>query len=231
MRTRGVAATLCDARFPIVAVYLDFMSETAVDVVDRDADKARRSGAVDPLERTDLLLAHLGTRFDGLTSREAERRAAQYGRKEISRSERPRRVEELVRQLVHPLASLLWAAASLALVSGSRTLAVAIVVVILVNAMLAYTQELQSERATEALKQLLPARARVRRAGTEHEVDAAALLPGDVVVLEEGDRLSADVRLIDGSLEVDMAALTEGSSAERFCRALGFASAPSRRCS
>lgn len=106
------------------------------------------------------------------------------------------------------MALLLWLAAALAAVSGSHTLAIAIVAVIVLNAALAYAQELQAERATEALRELLPVRARVRRDGEELEVSATELVPGDVVLLGEGDRLSADARLTTGSLEVNMASLT-----------------------
>ncbi len=154
------------------------------------------------------MLAHLGTRASGLSSREAERRVAQFERNEISRTAQRSWVRELVRQLVHPLALLLWVAAVLASGSGNQTLAIAIVAVILLNAALAYMQELQAERATEALRELLPPHARVRRDGTELDVPAVMLVPGDVVLLEEGDRLSADARLTDGSVEVDMAPLT-----------------------
>ncbi|MGZ4306437.1 MAG: cation-translocating P-type ATPase [Solirubrobacteraceae bacterium] len=163
---------------------------------------------IDPQERIDSLLAHLGTRVEGLTSREAQRRLTQYGANQISRAAGRGWWQELVRQLAHPLALLLWLAAALAAVSGSNTLAIAIVAVIVLNATLAYAQELQAERATEALRELLPSRARVRRDGAELEVPAAELVPGDVVLLAEGDRLSADARLTDGSVEVNMAALT-----------------------
>ena len=163
---------------------------------------------VDPQQRIDSLLAHLGTRAEGLSSREAQRRLAQFGPNEISRAAGPRWWRELVRQLAHPLALLLWLAATLAAVSGSQTLAIAIVAVIVLNAALAYAQELQAERATEALRELLPVRARVRRGASELEVMAAELVPGDVALLGEGDRLSADARLTDGSLEANMAPLT-----------------------
>ena len=147
-----------------------------------------------------MLLVHLGTRASGLSSREAERRLAQFGRNEISRTAQRSWVRELLRQLAHPLAMLLWVAAALASASGNQTLAIAIVAVILLNAALAYMQELQAERATEALRELLPPHARVRRDGTELDVPAVMLVPGDVMLLEEGDRLSADARLTDGSV-------------------------------
>ena len=184
---------------------------------------------VDPQERIDALLAHLGTRPEGLSSREAQRRLAQYGANEISRPAGRGWWRELVRQLVHPLALLLWVAAALAAASGSGTLAIAIVAVIVLNAVLAFAQELQAERATEALTELLPVRARVRRDGAELEVDAAELVPGDVVLLAEGDRLSADARLTEGSVEVDMAPLTGES--EPVVRSAEASAARADRCS
>jgi magnesium-transporting ATPase (P-type) len=118
------------------------------------------------------------------------------------------RLKELARQFTHPLALLLWAAAILTFVGGTAPLAVAIVAVIILNAVFAFFQELQAEKATEALKRYLPLRARVRRAGEEVEVEAVTLVPGDLLLVSEGDGLSADVRLIEGSIEVDMSALT-----------------------
>ena len=163
---------------------------------------------VDPEERLDLLLGHLGTRRDGLSEREAARRLEQHGPNEIRRREGKSRLRELARQFTHPLALLLWAAAALAVVGGTIPLAVAIVAVIVLNAVFAFVQELQAEKATEALKRYLPPRARVRREGRTVEVEATTLVPGDLILLSEGDRLSADARLIDGSVEVDMSALT-----------------------
>ena len=70
-------------------------------------------------------------------------------------------------------------------------------VVILINAAFAFAQEMQAERAVEALAQYLPERAKVLRDGREQVVDAADLVPGDILVIEEGDRISADARLLD----------------------------------
>ena len=86
--------------------------------------------------------------------------------------------------------------------------AVAIVVVIVVNAAFAFAQELQAERAVEALAAYLPERARVLRDGPPHELPASELVPGDVLLIEEGDRISADARLLEGSVEVDISTLT-----------------------
>ncbi|MBS1891022.1 MAG: cation-transporting P-type ATPase, partial [Actinobacteria bacterium] len=144
----------------------------------------------------------------GLSSREAERRLAQYGPNEVTRRAGPGRARELGRQFAHPLALLLWAAAGLAVAAGNATLAVAIVAVIVLNAVLAFFQEAQAERATEALGELLPPGVRVRRDGRETRIDAALLVPGDLILLAEGDRISADAVLVGGAVEVDMSPLT-----------------------
>ena len=91
-------------------------------------------------------------------------------------------------------------------------MAIAIVVVIFVNAIFAFVQELQAERAVEALAAYLPSEARVIRDGEELRIPTTELVPGDVLLIEEGERISADARLLQGSLEIDMSTLT-GESA------------------
>jgi magnesium-transporting ATPase (P-type) len=161
-----------------------------------------------PEEGLDLLLQHLGARREGLGSREASRRLAQHGANEIRRREQRSRLRDLAHQFTHPLALLLWAAAGLAWIAGIAAIAIAIVIVIAINAAFAYVQELQAERAVEALAAFLPALANVLRDGREVSIPASELVPGDVLVIREGDRISADARLISGDLDVDMSALT-----------------------
>jgi len=166
----------------------------------------------DPQERVEALVRDLRSSRNGLRTREVERRLAQYGRNEIRRREGAGHLRALARQFTHPLAALLWAAAALSLASANTVLAIAIVAVIVLNALFAFAQELQAERATETLAEMLPPRVRVRRDGETVEVDVATLVPGDILLLAEGDRLCADARLLSGSVEVDMAPLT-GESA------------------
>jgi magnesium-transporting ATPase (P-type) len=109
---------------------------------------------------------------------------------------------------VHPLALLLWLAAALAFVAGVPTLGGAIVAVVFLDALFAFAQERQAERAVEALTRYLPQQAAVRRDGKRAVIDACGLVPGDVLLVAEGDRISADARLLQGAVEVDMSTLT-----------------------
>ncbi len=164
--------------------------------------------APDPTERVDLLLRDLRSSREGLTTREAERRQLQYGPNAIVRRGSRHWPRDLAQQLLHPLAILLWAAAALAWIAGIEPIAIAVVVVILLNAAFAFVQEQQAERAVEALAGFLPIRATVLRDGREFQVDATEVVPGDVLVIDEGDRIPADARLLSGGVEVDLAALS-----------------------
>ena len=162
----------------------------------------------DPREPLTPLMRDLRTRPEGLTGREATRRLLVYGPNELTRRRGRDWPGQLLRQFTHPLALLLWLAAALALVSGTQALGIAIVAVIVLNAGLAFVQEQQAERAVEALAAYLPDTATALRDGTRTIVRARDLVPGDVLLVEEGDRVSADARLIDGGVEVDLSTLT-----------------------
>ena len=163
---------------------------------------------VDPEEDRSQFFLDLHAQPGGLQPSEAARRLIQVGPNQIRRESGPPWWRSIVDQFTHPLALLLWLAAALSLGTGVVSLAVAIVVVIVLNAAFALVQERQAEHATEALRDLLPTRARVRRGGETVEVDAASLVPGDLILVAEGDRISADARLIAGDVEVDLSPLT-----------------------
>ncbi len=165
--------------------------------------------APDPREPLVLLFRDLRCSEVGLTGREAQRRLVAYGPNELAGRTGRRWPRELLNQITHPLALLLLlVAAALAWLAGIPVLTAAIVAVIVLNAGFAFVQELQAERAVEALAAYLPSRARVLRDSHRVEVEARTLVPGDVLVIEEGDRVCADARLIDGDLEVDLSTLT-----------------------
>jgi calcium-translocating P-type ATPase len=165
-------------------------------------------GDDEPSESLEVVFRNLRSSATGLTSREAARRLITDGPNQLTRRGKRRWPADLLAQFTAPLALLLIAAAILAAVSGSELLAAAIVAVIVLNAVFAFFQEQHAEHAVEALAAYLPAAARVVRDGSAQDVDAAALVPGDVLVVQEGDRISADARLISGSVEVDLSTLT-----------------------
>jgi magnesium-transporting ATPase (P-type) len=153
-------------------------------------------------------------RSPGLSSAEAARRLVAEGANELPRLARPSALRALVRQFTHLLALLLWAAAALALLGGTPALAVAIVAVIVLNALFAFWQENRADRSAERLRDLLPTETRVRRDGVQRTVDAAQLVPGDIVLLRLGDRIAADLLVLDAhSLAVDESMVTGESEA------------------
>src|SRR5690242_13411010 len=167
-----------------------------------------RLQAPSPLQTEERLFGELRSRRQGLDGREVERRLIQYGPNELVRRGRRHWGREVMAQLTHPLALLLWAASVLAWFAGTPVLSGAIVAVILLNAAFALLQERQAERAVEALAAFLPEQVAVSRDGKRQAVDVPTLVPGDVVWLAEGDRVPADARLFSGRLQIDTSALT-----------------------
>ena len=171
---------------------------------------------LDPREAPARLMRDLRTSATGLTDREVRRRLERYGPNQLEEQTGQARWHSLAHQFTHPLALLLLLASVLAVGTGSVILAVAILVVVLLNAGFAFLQEQQAERAVEALQSYLPAQATVRRDGSVQRVAAADLVPGDVLIVAEGDRISADARMLTGSVEVDTSMLTgEADAVER----------------
>ena len=180
------------------------------------APGAIREDAWEPgvLLRTAILapeaaLSELRTSRDGLSPDEAAARLVRAGPNQLPKPRGPGLVRQLLDQLLHFFALMLWVAAGLAFVGGMPQLGIAIIVVILVNGAFSFAQEYRAERAVRALSALLPETVVVRRGGRKLTVPAAELVLGDIVLLREGDRISADARVIRSSeLRVDMSTLT-----------------------
>ena len=151
----------------------------------------------------------LRSRPDGLTDEEAAARLRADGPNEIPAQRGPGAVRRLLAQLTHFFAALLWAAAVLAFLGGMPQLGVAIVIVVVVNGLFSFVQEERAERATKALRDLLPIESTVLRDGRRVRSAAAELVRGDVLILREGDRISADARAVSSdALRVDESAMT-----------------------
>ncbi|GAA3560411.1 cation-transporting P-type ATPase [Nonomuraea rosea] len=133
----------------------------------------------------------------GLTAAEAATRLAADGPNRLPAARRVPPVLLLLRQMVHFFALLLWGASVLALLAGMPQLAVAIGIVVLLNGGFAFAQEYRADKATQRLGELIPANAVVRRDGKRRLISATDLVAGDVALLEAGDRVSADLELVE----------------------------------
>ena len=129
----------------------------------------------------------------GLTTGEARRRLARDGPNLLPAAERPSRLRELVAQLTHLLALLLWIAVGLALLAGMPALSVAIAVIVLLNGVFAFWQEYRADRSADRLRALLPTSTHALRDGRPTTLDASELVVDDLVLLSAGDRVPADL--------------------------------------
>jgi magnesium-transporting ATPase (P-type) len=191
------------------------------------ADPSITAPLLDPREPVARLLRDLDSQPAGLSGREAARRLTRYGPNALTVGHHRTWPRALVRQFTHPLAVLLLLAAVLSVVAGTPSLAWAILAVVVLNAVFSFVQERQAGRAVEALGRFLPPQAQVRRDGVVRSVPATDVVPGDVLVLAEGDRVPADARLLSGGLEIDASALSgESAPVERVADAVDDAQHP-----
>ncbi len=157
----------------------------------------------------DEVLAELGVGSGGLTGSEAAARLAKHGRNEIVEKAGRSVFQMLLDQFKDVMILVLIAAAVIAGIIGEASDTIAIVVIVILNAVLGFTQEYRAEKAMAALKKLAAAAATVLRDGAETSIPATELVPGDVVILEAGSIIPADVRLLEAAgLQVEEATLT-----------------------
>ena len=153
--------------------------------------------------------AALQSRPEGLTPAEVAERLQQWGPNAIREIKGTPLYVRLLGNFTHLMALLLWGGGIVALVARMPQLAIAIWLVNLINGAFSFWQEYRAEQATEALKQLIPHHVRVLRDGQEQKILAEELVPGDVMLLAEGDRVSADARLVqEAELRVDQSTLS-----------------------
>jgi Ca2+-transporting ATPase len=174
--------------------------------------QAERTPGEYPLPIGDLM-ALLGTGPSGLSSVEAERRYHVCGANRLERVRRRPLLGRFLEQFWSFFAVLLWVAGAFAFLAGMRELGWAIFAVIIVNGVFSFFQEYRAERAVEALQEMLPREIAALRDGSEMRLSATALVPGDLVRLEEGDQVPADGQLVSAAgLRVDQSALTGESN-------------------
>jgi magnesium-transporting ATPase (P-type) len=160
------------------------------------------------------LQAHSVVAGAGLCREEASRRLAQHGPNSLPAAKRSPPWVRLALQFHNPLIYVLLAAGAITFGLNDHVDAGVILGVVLINALIGFVQEGKAEKALEAVSAMLASHATVVRDGEWQEIDAAALVPGDIVLLESGARVPADLRLVRAkNLRIDEAALTGESVA------------------
>ena len=155
-------------------------------------------------------LAELDTRIEtGLSAAEVQQRQAKYGRNILPTGEGTNWVQLIVGQFTDLMVIILIAAAVISFFLGDAKDVVVILAIVILNAALGIYQEYRAEQALAALSALQVPLVRIRRDGEVHQISAEELVPGDIVILQEGDRIPADGRLVESvNLQIDEAALT-----------------------
>lgn len=157
----------------------------------------------------DRVLGELTSRETGLDAAEAAARLAEYGPNVLPKNRGPGVPELLWRQLNNPLIYVLLGATALSLALGKTVDALVVLGAVVLNTVIGFLQEYRAGRAIEALVGMVPETATVRRGGETRQIDAADLVPGDIVTLGSGDKVPADMRLLRvRSLRVEEAPLT-----------------------
>jgi Ca2+-transporting ATPase len=158
----------------------------------------------------------LETSLTGLAEPEAQSRLSLYGENSLAEPSRAPVWQKYARQVRHPFILLMVLGAAISLWQADITLTVVIILLTVMNSAFSFWREHRAERATEKLRHMLPSYAHILRAGEESHIPASQLVPGDVLVLAEGDNIPADARVVEEyGLRVNNAALTGEAVAAR----------------
>jgi Ca2+-transporting ATPase len=166
--------------------------------------------------RVNEVFQSLETSLQGLSAADAESRRALYGANILSEHTHPPIWKKHIKQATNPFVMLMIGAVLITLWLEEITLALVILLLTLINAGFSFWREYQAERAVEKLRHLLPAYAHVLRDGKDVHLRASEIVPGDVLILAEGDNIPADARVVEEyGLRVNNASLTGESLAAR----------------
>ncbi len=155
------------------------------------------------------ILRVLDTNEAGLDAEEVNKRLQFYGENKLPEEKRRSLLNIILHQILNPLIFILIFAASASIAIGDASDAIFIFIVIFLNSALGAFQEFNAEKSASSLQKMIKIKARVRREGKEFEVSSENLVPGDVVLLESGMKVPADIRLFEvASLEIDESFLT-----------------------
>ncbi len=170
------------------------INEKPFDLSGLDSDTSRKAiYSLPPKE----VYSILKTCENGLSADEAQSRLREYGPNKLAEAKKQSPLIKLLKNFTHLMAILLWVGGIVGLIAKMPQLTIAIWMVNVINGLFSFWQEFRAEKATDALKKLLPTYARVLRDGTEQKILAEELVPGDVLLLTEGENISADCRLVE----------------------------------
>ncbi len=162
----------------------------------------------------DEVFKRLKTSKEGLSEEEAQKRLEKYGENEIEEEEEISPVKIFLEQFQDFLIWILIAAAIISMVVGHAIDAYLILAIVFANGIFGFVQDWKAEQSIQALKEMASSEAIVKRDGKKKKIEAAKIVPGDIIFLTQGDSVPADARLIDQqSLQVDESALTGESVA------------------
>ncbi len=152
----------------------------------------------------------------GLTSSQVDIQQKKYGENILAKPKKTPGILIFLRNFTHLMAILLWVGGSVAFFAGMPQLGIAVYLVNVINGSFSYWQERQASKASEALANMLPNYVRVLRNGHDQKILAQEVVPGDILLLGEGDKISADARLlVADDLQVDQSTLTGESQTVR----------------
>lgn len=151
----------------------------------------------------------LGTSTKGLGEEEITKRQAFFGLNKVQEKKTFHPFRQLIKQFISPMAILLWVAGILAFIAKMPELAIAVWAVIIINGAFSFVQEWRTDQALSLLGKMIPRNVRVVRAGAEKTIPASELTVGDVIIVAQGDIVSADARLVEtNELFVDNSVLS-----------------------
>jgi len=173
-------------------------------------------------EEIDAVLKAQETTVNGIDSSKAEALIKKYGKNKLAEGKKKTTFQRFLEQMKDPMVLVLIAAALISGIAGEFADMVIIMMVVVLNSILGVVQEGKAEKAIEALQKLASPYSKVRRDGHAIQIKSEDIVPGDIVLLEAGDAVPADMRLITASsLKIEEASLTgESVPSEKYSRVI-----------
>ena len=160
-------------------------------------------------KNVDELFTNLKTSNNGLSSFDVKKRIEKYGYNTIPRKEKDSLFKIFISQLIDPIVLLLFIAVTFSFLSGEIVDGISILVIIFIDLIIGTYEENKANETIDSLERLVPVSVKVIRDSKEVEIDIKDLVPGDIVLLESGDKISSDMRIIEAhNLTVDESILT-----------------------